>query len=270
MRVGYEALAWGRHVNDHRDAWEIVRRADHDAVGLILDSFHTLGRGIDPGSIRRIPGDRIFFVQLADAPAISMDPLYWSRHFRNMPGEGDLPVTDFMRAVAATGYSGPISLEIFNDQFRGGSARTIAQDGYRSLVGLMDEVQRTEPEIAVDMPTLPPPVPVRDTAFVELPHRAKRSPCSKHCWKASASGGRDGTFPSEYRFGGKAKSASFSTPRPRAMPARYGRPAARRSAISAFRSPRPPTRHRAPWRSVQNRSPSRSDQANCRSRQSGE
>ncbi|MBV6636031.1 MAG: sugar phosphate isomerase/epimerase, partial [Mameliella sp.] len=42
IRVGYEALAWGRHVNDHRDAWEIVRRADHPNIGLILDSFHTL------------------------------------------------------------------------------------------------------------------------------------------------------------------------------------------------------------------------------------
>ena len=29
IRIGFEALAWGRHVNDHRDAWEIVRRADH-------------------------------------------------------------------------------------------------------------------------------------------------------------------------------------------------------------------------------------------------
>ncbi len=48
LRVGYEALAWGRHVNDHRDAWEIVRRASHPNVGLILDSFHTLARKIDP------------------------------------------------------------------------------------------------------------------------------------------------------------------------------------------------------------------------------
>ena len=44
LRVGYEALAYGRHVNDHRDAWEVVRRANHPNVGLILDSFHTLGR----------------------------------------------------------------------------------------------------------------------------------------------------------------------------------------------------------------------------------
>ena len=44
LRVGYEALAWGRHVNDHRDAWEIVRRADHENVGIILVSFHSLAR----------------------------------------------------------------------------------------------------------------------------------------------------------------------------------------------------------------------------------
>src|SRR5262249_25815725 len=33
MRVGFEALAWGRHINDYRDAWEAVRRADHVAIG---------------------------------------------------------------------------------------------------------------------------------------------------------------------------------------------------------------------------------------------
>ncbi len=168
VRVGYEALAWGRHVNDHRDAWEIVRRADHANIGVILDSFHTLSRGIDPNSIRAIPGDKIFIVQLADAPRIDMDLLYWSRHFRSMPGEGDLPVTDFMRAVAATGYSGPISLEIFNDQFRSGSPRTIAADGHRSLVYLMDQVRNAEPDIAIDVPVLPPRVDVHGIAFVEF------------------------------------------------------------------------------------------------------
>src|SRR6185312_11698843 len=44
LRVGFEALAWGRHINDYRDAWEVVRRADHPAVGLVVDSFHTFAR----------------------------------------------------------------------------------------------------------------------------------------------------------------------------------------------------------------------------------
>lgn len=132
FRVGYEALAWGTHIDDHRDAWEAMRRADHDNIGIIVDSFHTLGRKLAPESIRSIPGDKIFFVQLADAPLIEMDLLYWSRHFRNMPGEGDLDIISFMRAVVATGYSGPISLEIFNDQFRGGDAQAIARDGWKA------------------------------------------------------------------------------------------------------------------------------------------
>lgn len=173
LRVGYEALAWGRHVSDHRDAWEIVRRADHPNVGLILDSFHTLGRGLSPESIRSIPGDKIFFVQLADAPLIEMDLLYWSRHFRNMPGEGDLDVPAFMRAVMATGYAGPISLEIFNDQFRGGNPRTISRDGYRSLVALMDDVRRAEPDNGTDLPALPPRVAVHGVEFVEFAARGQ-------------------------------------------------------------------------------------------------
>ncbi len=168
IRIGYEALAWGRHVNDHRDAWEIVRRANHPNVGLILDSFHTLARKIDPETIRSIPGDRIFFVQLADAPQIEMDLLYWSRHFRNMPGEGDLDVIGFVRAVAATGYDGVLSLEIFNDQFRGGSPKSISIDGHRSLVYLMDQVNRSEPDVHISVPQMPDRIKVDGVEFVEF------------------------------------------------------------------------------------------------------
>lgn len=163
VRVGYEALAWGRHVNDHRDAWEIVRRADHANVGLILDSYHTMARGIDPDSIRSIPGDRIFFLQLADAPAIDMDLLYLSRHFRNMPGEGDLDLRRFMAAVAATGYGGPLSLEIFNDQFRRTNAHLITGDGHRALVNLHSQISE-----ATGVPDVPLPAAAAISAMETL------------------------------------------------------------------------------------------------------
>ncbi|WLR95561.1 bifunctional sugar phosphate isomerase/epimerase/4-hydroxyphenylpyruvate dioxygenase family protein [Shinella zoogloeoides] len=168
LKVGYEALAWGRHINDHRDAWEIVRRADHPNIGLILDSFHTLARKIDVNSIRSIPKEKIFIIQLADAPKIDMDLLYWSRHFRNMPGEGELPVQDFMTAVAETGYDGYLSLEIFNDQFRGGSPGAIANDGHRSLLYLGDQIRRANAGIALDVPEMPPRSRVEGVAFVEF------------------------------------------------------------------------------------------------------
>lgn len=134
LRVGYEALAWGRHVNRWSQAWGIVQAADHPALGLIVDSFHTLALGDDPAGIADVPAEKLFFVQLADAPRLSMDVLSWSRHFRNFPGQGALDVAGFLRATLASGYQGPLSLEVFNDDFRSAPARMVARDGLRSLV----------------------------------------------------------------------------------------------------------------------------------------
>lgn len=152
--IGYEALAWGRHVFDHRDAWAIVEQAGHPHVGIVLDSFHSLSRGIPSDSIRAIPGDKIAFVQLADAPRLDMDLLYWSRHFRNFPGQGGLPVAEYVAEIRRTGYQGPLSLEIFNDRFRGWSADLIAADGLRSLRHVADAAGRLS-----GLPSIVPPPP---------------------------------------------------------------------------------------------------------------
>ena len=134
LRVGYEALAWGRHVRRWAHAWRIVQGADHPALGLIVDSFHTLCLDDDPAGIAAVPAEKLFFVQLADAPRLSMDVLSWSRHHRVFPGQGALDVTGFTRAVLASGYRGPLSLEVFNDQFRAAPSRLTARDGLRSLI----------------------------------------------------------------------------------------------------------------------------------------
>jgi 4-hydroxyphenylpyruvate dioxygenase len=142
LRIAFEALAWGRHVWDHRQAWEIVRQVDHPAVGLALDSFSSLARAVPVTSLRTIDPDKIFHVQVADAPSLSMDPLSWSRHFRCMPGQGDLPLVEYVAALRDIGYSGVLSLEIFNDRFLAGSAADIAVDGMRSLTYLLEQVER--------------------------------------------------------------------------------------------------------------------------------
>ncbi|QGP81301.1 TIM barrel protein [Sphingobium sp. CAP-1] len=162
--VGYEALAWGRHVFDHRDAWAIVEAVDHPHIGIILDSFHSLSRGIPSESIRAIAGDKIAFVQLADAPRLDMDLLYWSRHFRNFPGQGGLPVEEYVAEILRTGYNGPLSLEIFNDRFRGWSPDLIAADGLRSLRHVEDAAER----LLGRTPDVPPPPATVRPEFVEF------------------------------------------------------------------------------------------------------
>ncbi len=168
LRVGFEALSWGRHIHDYRDAWEVVRRANHPSVGLVLDSFHVLARGTDLAAISSIPPDRIFLVQMADAPKLDMDYLSWSRHYRCFPGQGDLAIDDFMLALHATGFDGLLSLEIFNDRFRAGSARRVAIDGQRSLIVMLDELRRRTGAALPDLPALPPKSVCTGIEFIEF------------------------------------------------------------------------------------------------------
>jgi len=140
VKVAFEALAWGRFVDDYRRAWRIVELADHPSVGVCLDSFHVLSRGHDPAAIEDIPAHKIFYLQLADAPALSMDVLSWSRHHRLFPGEGDFDLATFVAHVLKTGFDGPLSLEVFNDTFRQTDPDRTAVHALRSLVWLQDKV----------------------------------------------------------------------------------------------------------------------------------
>ncbi len=142
MLIGYEALAWAAHIKDHRVAWDIVLQVDHPAVGILLDSFHSLSRAIPVESIRAIDPAKIVYVQLADAPVLDMNRLYWSRHFRNLPGQGGFDVEGYVTELMRIGYDGPLSLEIFNDRFRSTSAALVARDGVRSLDALRDGAAR--------------------------------------------------------------------------------------------------------------------------------
>jgi len=162
VRVAYEALAWGRHVNTYDHAWRIVQAAGHPALGTCLDSFHILSRTSGPkdlDGIADIPGEKIFFLQLADAPLLAMDVLQWSRHYRCFPGQGGFDVADLVRRVLATGYDGPLSLEVFNDVFRQAEAGPTAVDARRSLLVLQE---------AVGAAALPEPVVPTGIAFAEL------------------------------------------------------------------------------------------------------
>jgi 4-hydroxyphenylpyruvate dioxygenase len=168
LRIAYEALAWGTHVDDYEHAWRIVEAADHPALGTCLDSFHVLSRGSDLGGIAAIPADKLFFLQLADAPYLVMDVLQWSRHYRCFPGQGGFDLRDFTARVLDAGYGGPLSLEVFNDVFRQADPDRMAVDAMRSLLTLEESLAEAAPAAAPALAAPPAPAPLRGWAFVEL------------------------------------------------------------------------------------------------------
>jgi 4-hydroxyphenylpyruvate dioxygenase len=142
MKVAYEALAWGKYVNDYEHAHRLVDMVDHPSLGTCLDSFHILSRDADTAPIEGFDPQKIFFVQVADAPKLSMDVLSWSRHYRVFPGEGQFELAKFMGHVVRAGYTGPVSLEVFNDVFRQSDVERTAVDAMRSLIWLEEQTAK--------------------------------------------------------------------------------------------------------------------------------
>jgi len=170
IRIGYEALAWGRRVNRYQQALGIVEQAAHPHLGLILDSFHTLAPGFAWDDLAQIDSSKLFFVQLADAPRLGMEPLPLSRHFRCFPGQGDLDVAGFADAIVQSGYTGTFSLEIFSDELRAAPPRQAARDAMRSMLFLEEQIRRQRPDAKRRVALFdPPPAPdLAGVGFVEF------------------------------------------------------------------------------------------------------
>lgn len=177
IKVGYEALAWGTHVNHWHQAWQRVKAVDSPAMGIVLDSFHVLALGDTLARLDEVPVEKITFLQLADAPVMKMDVLEWSRHFRCFPGQGELPVVEFARALTQRGYRGPWSLEVFNDGFRASPNGATAKDGYRSLLWLEEQTRQQLPHTDADLVSLPELPQFHGPEFIEFatsPAEAKK------------------------------------------------------------------------------------------------
>lgn len=139
LRLAYEAVPWGR-VRTHEESWRIVQRVDHPALGLCLDSFHVLSADNDPAVIAQMDIDKVFHVQLADAPRLNMDVREWSLHYRMFPGQGSLDVAGFLDQIMTMGYAGSIALEVFNDVYQQEDPRHAATDAMRSMLALTEAV----------------------------------------------------------------------------------------------------------------------------------
>ncbi len=148
VRIAYEALSWGRHVNQYAQSWDIVARADHANLGVALDSFHMLAIGSSLDAMQDIERDKIFLVQLSDfmwreTPSLD-ERRETARHFRVFPGEGvhSHEVAALLRALDDAGYYGDYSFEVFNDDYVQLPLAMVTQRARQSVSWLMEQVPR--------------------------------------------------------------------------------------------------------------------------------
>jgi sugar phosphate isomerase/epimerase len=148
IRIAYEALSWGRHVNEYPQAWEIVDAADHPNLGLGMDSFHVLATDSGLDALELIDPDKLFLVQLADfmwqQTRSSEERMNTARHFRVFPGEGvhSAEVAELVRRLDAMGYRGDYSFEVFNDDYVQLPLAVVAERARASVRWLTGQVPR--------------------------------------------------------------------------------------------------------------------------------
>ena len=124
IRVAYEALSWGRSIEEFPAAWDVVMRADMPNLGLGLDSFHMFATKTSLDELQWLDPERIFLVQLADFMWQEIrsveERIATARHFRVFPGEGahSDQVAELVSRLHAQGYRGDYSFEVFNDDYQ--------------------------------------------------------------------------------------------------------------------------------------------------------
>ncbi|MBV8623389.1 MAG: sugar phosphate isomerase/epimerase [Herbaspirillum sp.] len=148
IRVGFEALSWGRHINQYMQAWEVVELADHANLGVVIDSFHILANRCALEDLGAIPGRRIAMVQLSDFMWREIrspeERLETARHLRVFPGEGEhsAELSDMVRRLHRGGYRGDYSFEVFNDDYLQMAPAVVAERARRSAKWVTDQVLR--------------------------------------------------------------------------------------------------------------------------------
>ena len=148
LRVAYEGLSWGRHINEYHQSWDAVQRADCPNLGIGIDSYHIMATQTPLDMLDDIDPAKIYLVQLADfmwnEVRTPQERMETARHFRVFPGEGvhSEALTALVLKLDALGYRGDYSFEVFNDDYQQLPLPFVAQRAWDSAVWLAEGVLR--------------------------------------------------------------------------------------------------------------------------------
>jgi sugar phosphate isomerase/epimerase len=130
VRPSMEFLGFVEQINNINAAWEIVQRAGDPDGTIVIDWFHMVrGQASTTDDLRRIPADKISIVHLDDVP-YRKPFAQMSDSDRVYPGDGDIPLPEMFRALQDVGYTGAVSLELFNAEYWAQDPYTVARTGF--------------------------------------------------------------------------------------------------------------------------------------------
>lgn len=126
-------------IPDLASGWSVVAGADRSNAGLCFDTWHYYRSSPDDALLARLPGNKIFEVQLADAlKAIrGKDLVEDLLRYRMLPGRGELPVASAVANLRAIGALNSVGPEIFSDAMDAVTASEAARSAALAMQQLL-------------------------------------------------------------------------------------------------------------------------------------
>ncbi|BDT71891.1 hypothetical protein os4_14190 [Comamonadaceae bacterium OS-4] len=148
IKIAFEALSWGRNVNEFPQAWDLISQADMPNLGLGFDSFHLFATKTPLDELEILDPSKIFLVQLADFMWNEIktveERITTARTFRVFPGEGvhSEALAELVLKLHQLGYRGDYSFEVFNDDYQQMPLEIVAARARRAALWLGEDVLR--------------------------------------------------------------------------------------------------------------------------------
>jgi sugar phosphate isomerase/epimerase len=118
-KIVYEFMPPDVNVHDLDTALALVEGANAPNGGLAIDTWHLGKLGVDPDDLRSVPLRHIGWVELSDGPYESMPDLVEETiNHRELPGEGEFPIREYVAALRDAGYDGPWGVEVLSQKLR--------------------------------------------------------------------------------------------------------------------------------------------------------
>lgn len=123
-----EVEFWGpvKFLNTLAEAAFVAVASGHPKACILADIYHMYKGGSGHDSIKLLNGDAVHVIHTNDYPADPPRDQIKDEH-RVYPGDGIAPLTTFFRHLKAIGYTGSLSVELFNKEYWKTDALTVAK-----------------------------------------------------------------------------------------------------------------------------------------------
>jgi sugar phosphate isomerase/epimerase len=126
VRLALEFNSQVEQFNSLASVREVVAKAAHPAVGLLLDTYHLGRTGTPVSAVADVSLGEIAYVQYSDVPKSGLEP--GKALDRLPPGQGSVPFREMFATILKTGYAGYLSYEAPNPTAWSRPAEDVARE----------------------------------------------------------------------------------------------------------------------------------------------